>query len=141
MFFNHNPGYDFMRRCKLRLIWWFLDWWKHFLGFLDILEDTRIKLPEFGDHQTEFGGAYMVRTQDLRKSMFFTWIMSKSVCEVFLDGMIPWHIFTSHIQPSPEIWFEREHFENLGFSGPWLKDPPVTSWDWNGCREKNLWIL
>ena len=51
---------------------WFLDWWKHFLGYLDILGETRIKYPEFGDHQTEFGGACIVLTQDSRKSMFFT---------------------------------------------------------------------
>jgi hypothetical protein len=50
----------------------FLDWWKHFLCILDILGETRNKLPEFGDHRTKFGGACMVRTQDLRKSMFFT---------------------------------------------------------------------
>ena len=56
----------------MRLIKWFLDCWKNFLGFPNILGETRIKLPEFGDHKTEFGGACLVRTQDLRKSMFFT---------------------------------------------------------------------
>ena len=61
-----------MRRCNMRLIKWFLDWWKHFLGFPDILGETRIKLSEFGDHWTEFGEACMVWTQDLRNNMFFT---------------------------------------------------------------------
>ena len=60
-----------MRRCKMRLKKWFLDWWKHFLGFPDIVGEIRIKLPKFGDHRTEFGGACMFRTQDLRKNMFF----------------------------------------------------------------------
>lgn len=76
---------------------WLLDWWVHFLGFPDILEDIRNKLLEFGDHPTEFGGACMVQTQDLRKSMFFTWIMNKLVCEMFLDGIMPWSTFISHI--------------------------------------------
>jgi hypothetical protein len=61
-----------MGRCKMRLKKGLLDWWKHFLGFLDILEETRIKIPEFGDHLTEFGGACMAQTQDWRKNMFFT---------------------------------------------------------------------
>ena len=39
----------------MRLIRLFLDWWKYFIGFLVILEENRIKLPEFGDHLTEFG--------------------------------------------------------------------------------------
>ena len=56
----------------MRLIKWFLDWWKHFLGFPDILGETIIKLLEFGDHRTEFGVAHMLRTQDLRKNMLFT---------------------------------------------------------------------
>ena len=56
----------------MTLISLFIDWWNYFLGFQDILEESRIKILEFGDHLTEFGGAYMARTQDLRKSMFFT---------------------------------------------------------------------
>ena len=90
----------------------------NFISFLDILEEIRNKLLEFGDHQTKFGGACMVRTQDLRKSMFFTLIMNKSVCEIFLDEMRPWITLTGHIQPSLEIWFETEHFEILSFRAP-----------------------
>jgi hypothetical protein len=60
-----------MRRCKMGLIQWFLYWGNHFLCFLDILEEIRVKFPEFGDHRTEFGGACIARTQDLRKSMLF----------------------------------------------------------------------
>ena len=43
--------------------------------------------------------------------------MNKSVCEMFLDGMMPWSTFIGHTQPSPEIWFEMEHFEILSFRG------------------------
>ena len=43
--------------------------------------------------------------------------MSKSLCERFLGEMRPWSTFTSHIQPSPKIWFGTEHFEILSFSG------------------------
>jgi hypothetical protein len=56
----------------MRLIQWFLDWCQHFLCIPDILGETRIKVPELRDHRTVFGGACMVGTQDLRKSMFFT---------------------------------------------------------------------
>ena len=55
----------------MRLIQWFIDCSKNFLGLPNILGDIRVKLPEFGDHQTEFGGACIVRIQDSRKSMFF----------------------------------------------------------------------
>ena len=34
--------------------------------------------------------------------------------------------FTSHIQPSFEIWFETEQFENLSFLGSELRVQPVT---------------
>ena len=53
--------------------------------------------------------------------------MNKSLCERFIDEMRPWSTITSDIQPSPKIWFEMEHFQNLGFSDPGLKVPPVTS--------------
>jgi hypothetical protein len=66
------PWSELTGRCKMRLKKGLLDWWKHFLGFLDILEETRIKILEFGDHLTEFGGACMAQTQDWRKSMVFT---------------------------------------------------------------------
>ena len=59
-------------RCKLRLRWLFLDWWKYFLGFPVILGETRIKILEFGGHLTEFGRAWKARTQNWRKSMFST---------------------------------------------------------------------
>jgi hypothetical protein len=45
------------------------------------------------------------------------------------------------LKSSPEIWFETEHFENLGFSGPGLRVPLVTSLEINGSREKLSWIL
>ena len=130
-----------MRRCKMRLIQWFHDWWKNFLGFPDILGGNRNKLPEFGGHQTEFGGACIVQTQDLRKSIFFIWIMNKSIYKMFLEEIGPWSTFTSHNQPSPEIWFKIEHFEILSFSGLRLKVLSITSWDWNGSRSKLSWIL
>ena len=101
LFFIQKHGDESMRRYKMRLIQCFLDWWKNFLCFPDILGETRIKPPEFGDHQTEFGGACIVQTQDSRKNMFFDWIMNKSICEIR-----PWSTFISHNQPSPEIWFE-----------------------------------
>lgn len=55
--------------------------------------------------------------------------------------MRQWSTLTSNIQPSLKIWFEMEHFENLGFSGPGLRVPPVTSWAWNGSIEKLSSIL
>ena len=67
--------------------------------------------------------------------------MNKSLCEGFLDEMKPCSTLFSHIQPSPEIWFETEYVENLGFLGPGLKVPPVTSWALNGSREKFSYIL
>ena len=55
--------------------------------------------------------------------------------------MMPWSTLNSHIQPSPEIWFETEHFEKLGFLVPRLKVPFITSWAWNASREKLSSIL
>ena len=120
----------------MRLIQWFLDWWNHFLCFPDILRETRIKLPEFGDHQTEFGGACIVRTQDSRKSILFTWTMNKSVYKSFLDELIPFIILNGHKKPSPKIWFETEHFEILSFRNPGSDFCLFTSWAWNDLREK-----
>ena len=56
----------------MRLIQWFLDWWNHFLGFPDILEEIRNKIQELGIHRTELGRACIRQTQDLRKSIYFT---------------------------------------------------------------------
>ena len=67
--------------------------------------------------------------------------MNKSLCYSFIDEIIPWITFTNHIQPSPEIWFETEHFEILSFSGPGLKVPSVTSWAWNDSRAQFSRIL
>ena len=125
----------------MRWIWLFLDCWKYFLGFPNILEESRIKILEFGDHQTEFGGACMVWTQDLRKSMFFTWIMNKWVYKNFLDGIMPWSTFTGHTKPSLEIWFKTEHFEILSFQAPGSDFGLFTSWAWNDSRDKFPWIL
>ena len=61
-----------MRRCKMRLIQWFPDWWKHFLGFPDILEDIMNKVQVLEIHQTELGRACIRQTQNLRKSIYFT---------------------------------------------------------------------
>ena len=141
MFFIHNPRDDSIRGCKMRLMWLFLDWLKYFLGFPVILEETRIKIPEFGDHLTEFGRAWKARTQDWRKSMFFTWIMNNSVFGNFIDGMRPCSTFTSHIWPSPKIWFETEHFEFLSFRAPGLVSGLFTNWDWNHSRGKIQWNL
>ena len=53
---------ELMWRCKLRLRWLFLDWWKYFLGFPVILGETRIRILEFGGHLTEFGRAWKAQT-------------------------------------------------------------------------------
>ena len=119
MFFDHNSGDDLTVRCKMRLRWLCLDWWKYFLCFPVILGYIRIRIPEFGVHLTEFGRAWKARTQNWRKSMFSTWIMNNSVCGSFLDVMRPYNNFTSHIWPSPKIWLETEHFEFLSYS--WFK--------------------
>ena len=125
----------------MRLKKWLLDWWKNFLGFPVILEETRIKIPEFGDHLTEFGRAWKAQTQDCRKNMFFTWIMNNSVFGRFLDVMRPYNSFNSHISPSPEIWFETEHFEFLSFRGLGSVSGLFTNWDWNHSRGQTQWNL
>ena len=118
----------------MRLRWLFLDWWKYFLGFLVILEETRIRI-------LEFGRAWKARTQDWRKSMFFTWIMNSSVFWRFIDCMSPCITFTSHIWPSPEIWFETEHFEFFSFWAPSSVSGLFTKWDENHSRGQTKWNL
>ena len=130
-----------MGRCNLRLIKWFLDFWKTFLGFSDILEGIRNNIQELGIHRTELGRACIHQTQNLRKWIYVTWNMNKSLCERFLGEMRPWNTSNSHKQPSPKIWFETKHFEILSFLGPGLSIPPITSWAWNGSRYKISWIL
>ena len=125
----------------MRLKKWFIWLWMTFIGFPDILGGNRVKLLEFGGHHSKFGRACIVQTQGSRKSILFTWIMNKLVYKRFLDEMMQFGTFNSHRQPSPEIWFETEHFENLGFLGLGLRVPPITSWAWNGSREKLSWIL
>ena len=41
--------------------------------------------------------------------------MNKSCFGKFVYEMRPWSTLNIHIQPSPEIWFETKHFENLSF--------------------------
>jgi hypothetical protein len=130
-----------MGRWKMRLRIWFLGFWIPFLGFPNTLGGFRNKIPEFGIHLTGLGRVCIDQTQNLRKIMKSTWLMNKSICGVFLDKIRPYNIHTSHIKPSPKIWFEMEDFKNLGFSSPRLRVPPVTSWAWNGSREKFSWIL
>ena len=84
LFFFVNHRDELTGRCINETKKLFLDKRVHFLCFIDILEEIRNKLPEFGDHRTECGGACMVRAQDLRKNMFFTWNMNKSVFDIFL---------------------------------------------------------
>ena len=136
---NHRD--ELTGRCKMKLKKSFPLFWMTFIGFLDILGRNRVKLPEFGGHRTEFGGACIVRTQDSRKSIFFTWIINKSVYKSFLDEFIPWSILTGHKQPSPEIWFETENFKILCFRAPSSNFCPFTSLAWNDSREQLSWIL
>ena len=67
--------------------------------------------------------------------------MNKSPCRVCFDEIIPWSTLTSHIQPSPEIWFETEHFENLSFLGPRLMVPTITFGPRIRSRENVSWII
>ena len=67
--------------------------------------------------------------------------MNKYVSERNLDEFIPWSTFTSDNQPSPEIWFETEHFEILSFQAPGLDFGMFTSWAWNISREQFSWIF
>ena len=86
-----------------------------FYSFPNILGRNRVKIPEFGGHRIEFGGACIVWTQDSRRNIFFTWIMNKSVYKRFIDEIRPLSILTGHKKPSLEIWFETDHFEILSF--------------------------
>ena len=86
LFFLVNHRDELAGRCKLKMRKWFIWLWMNFTGFLDILGGNRVKLLEFGGHQTEFGRTCIVRTQDSRKSIFFPWIMNKSVYKMFLDN-------------------------------------------------------
>ena len=112
----------------------FLEFWMHFIGFPNILGDVGNKIPQLGSHRTEFGRACICSAQNLRKWIYLTWNMNKSLCERFLGEIRPWITFNSHKKPSPKIWFETEHFEILSFSSLGLRVPPLTSWDWNGSR-------
>ena len=60
---------------------------------------------------------------------------------MFIHDIIPYNTHTKHIQPSSKIWFETEHFENLGFLGPRLRFSPVTSRAKHRSREKLSWIF
>ena len=97
------------------------------LGFTYILGGFVNNIPSFGSHLTEFGRAYIDQTQNLRKSKKSTSVMNKYICGVFGDEIIPFNTHNIHIKPSPKIWFETEHFENLGFSGLGLMVLGVTS--------------
>jgi len=67
--------------------------------------------------------------------------MNNSVFGRFLDDMRPYNIFNSHIWPSPEIWFETEHFEFLSFRASGSVSGLFTNWDWNHSRGKTKWNL
>ena len=47
--------------------------------------------------------------------------------------------FTTHIQRSPEIWFETEHFEILSFRASGSVSGLFTYWAWNQSREQIKW--
>ena len=126
-FVNHRD--ELTGRCINETEKWFLDWWVHFLGCPDILEEIRNKIHELGIHQTELGRAFIHQTQNSRKSMYITWVMNKSVCEGSLDEIRLWSTFNGHIQPSPKIWFETEHFEILSFRALGLVSNLFISWD------------
>ena len=64
-----NHGDESMGRWKMRLRKSFHRFWSIFLGFPYILGGVGNKIPGLGSHQTEFGRAYIDRTQDLRKSI------------------------------------------------------------------------
>ena len=125
----------------MRLIQWFLYWWKHFLGFPYILGEITNKIQELGIHQTELGRSCICQTQNLRKSIYFTWVMNKSVCESFLDEIMSCSTLMGHIQPSLEIWFETKHFEILSFRALGLDFRLFTSWAWNDSRTQFPWIF
>ena len=141
MFFIENHGDESMGRCKMRLRILFLVLWMLFLAFPHTLGGVRNKILEFGSQWTKFGRACIDQTQNLRKSMKSTCVMNKSLFWVFINEIIPYNTHNIHIKPSPKIWFETEHFQNLGFSNPGLRVPPVTSWARNGFTEKFSWIL
>ena len=67
--------------------------------------------------------------------------MNKSFYKRFIEEIIPWTTFNIHNQPSPEIWFEMEHFESLSFSGPGLRVLSVASSAWNESRAQFSWIF
>ena len=127
--------------AKMRLINWFLELRILFWGFLDILGEIRNKIQELGIHRLELGRACICSAQNLRKWIYLTWNMKTSLGERFLCEMRPSSTFTSHKQPSPEIWFEPEHFEILSLSDPRLRVLPVISWAWNGSRAQISWVL
>ena len=141
LFFLVNHGDELTGRWTMRLKKWFIQFWILFLGFPYILGGVGHKISELGSHLTEFGRACIDWTQNLRKTIWSTWVMNRSPCERFLDLISPWSTLNVYILNFPEIWFEMEHFKILGFSGPRLRVPPVTSWAWNGSRSKFSWIL
>ena len=128
LFFFVNHRDELTGRCINETKRWFLDRWVYFLGFPDILQEIRNKIHELGIHQTELGRVCLRQTQNSRKSMYITWVMNKSVCEGSLDEMRLWSTFIGHIKPSPEIWFETEHFEILSFQTSGSVSGLFTSW-------------
>ena len=103
LFFLANHRDELIRRYKMRLKKWFLLLRMTFIGFPDILGGNRVKLPELGIRRIELGRACIRYTQNLRKSIYAAWVMNKSICERFIDGMRKWSTFTSHTQPFPKI--------------------------------------
>jgi len=53
--------------------------------FLYILGEFGNKIPRMGKYLTGFGRAWIDQTHSLRKNMKSTWVMNKSLCEVFIE--------------------------------------------------------
>ena len=128
LFFFVKHKDELMGWCINETEKWFINWWVHFICFRDRLEEIINKIHELGIHQTKLGRACIRQTQNLRKIMYITWVMNKYVSKGYLDEMSLWSTFTSHIQPSPKIWFETEKFEILSFRAPGLVSGLFTSW-------------
>ena len=129
LFFFVNHRDELTGRCINETEKLFPDWWVHFLGFPDVLEEIRNKVHELGIHQTKLGRACIRQTRNSRKNMYITWVMKKIVSEGSLDEMRLCSTFIGHIQPSPKIWFETEPFEILSFRAPGWVSGLFTSWD------------
>ena len=128
-------------RLKMRLKKWSLGLKMLLLTCIYILVDIRNKIPGLVKHLMGFGTTCIDQTHSLRKNMKSTRVMNKSICGVFRGKIRPQNTHTTHKWPSPENWFETEHFEIFGFLVHGLRVLPITSWPWIVSREKFSYIL